>query len=834
MNTRKAFSAFFGLLLAVAFFTACEEPETLSELSFSSTIEGLVSSDTTSNGAKVYLQNEKWIYWEDGDVISINSNTGEGSVLNYMAQLANINAGFINDPDGDWQDFNGLFLSSLPEGSRYFLGLHPYNRYNVITPAGPTSSDFSEVQIVMPDVQPATSDISFARNVFPMVAWYGGEWRPEQPSTPFNLDFHSLGGLVRIQFFTSGATASTIQSISFTEYTDQAISGNFRVRDYKTHYPYLEPVSGATTNTITMPVGRDVVAGDGVITCYLVLPATTPNNGYTRYHLSARVTYAGGVEEKLGDVTVSLRRNGITYIRALDVNNNSNGLVGNGTPERPYKIYTVRDMQYVLSAFGGPGAAYINGREVTEQTVFHVMRNDIILKPSNWLAGIPGFKGRMIFKAQTSNKAGIVNISGVPIFESVSPQGIVEDIPVRAAGVDDGPNGAGQVYNSDEIYSPLVHTNYGTIANCRVLNLDALGYDTLVSQEPPGMKMMKGAEFPDQGVQSAQRHLAGICAINHGLIIGCNSEAYFATSAGNVAGICYENYGTIRNCAAATPMQVGLVAGEKKVAGICHRNVAPLDKGIYDSYFTMNQTEGNDFHWSGIVSSNASTVEHCYTSATTYINTSGRFCGIAQDNIGVINYCYFQGRVTAPSLAGIVGFNSYEGAMTGTVTNCYVLAAQMIFPGDADECTAGGIADTNMGTIHNCFLYAPRVLKPNVARSYMVGAMAHEYLEGSVTNCYVFQTGTPIDPFFYVQMVPGVSGCFHVGPATAPAGVTVKTSSTASEMLEPLNAGRGSNGAEWELTTVGGVSIPVLKPYTRSNNPDPYPVITKGRGFARR
>ena len=38
MNTRKAFSAFFGLLLAVAFFTACEEPETLSELSFSSTI----------------------------------------------------------------------------------------------------------------------------------------------------------------------------------------------------------------------------------------------------------------------------------------------------------------------------------------------------------------------------------------------------------------------------------------------------------------------------------------------------------------------------------------------------------------------------------------------------------------------------------------------------------------------------------------------------------------------------------------------------------------------------------------------------------------------------
>lgn len=822
MNTRKAFSAFFGLLLAVAFFTACEEPETLSELSFSSTIEGLVSSDTTSDGAKVYLRNEKWIYWEDGDIISISSNTGEGSVLNYMAQLANINAGFINDPDGDWQDFNGLFISSLPEGSRYFLGLHPYNQYNVIRPAGSSSSDFSEVQIVVPDVQPATSDITFARNVFPMVAWYGGEWRPEQPSTPFNLDFHSLAGLVRLQVFTSGTNNTTLESITITETNGKAIAGKFHVRDYKTHYPYLEAVGGGATSTVTMPVGRDVVAGDGVITCYLVLPATTPNNGYVRYNLNATFNYADGTN-KFANTVVSVRRNGLTYLRAVDVAGTA-GLVGNGTPERPYKIYTVNDMKYIRDAFAAPGGnVYINGREVTAQTVFHVMRNDIALSPSNWPSGISGFKGHMLFKAQTSSKPGIINISGMPIFESVSAQGIVEDMPVRAAGVDDSGNGA--VFGIGEIYSPLVHTNNGTIANCRVLNLDSTTYNDLSGTS--GGKA--GAEYPAQGVQSAQRHLAGICAVNYGLIIGCNSEAYFATSAGNVAGICYENHGTIRSCAAATPMQVGLVAGEKKVAGICHRNVAPLDKGIYDSYFTMNQIEGNDFHWSGIVSSNASTVEHCYTSATTYINTSGRFCGIAESNVGDINYCYFQGRVTAPAIAGLVGANG----TAGTIVNSYVLAAQMILPGDADA-VAGGLADTNEGTLHNCFLYAPRVLKPNVARTYEVGAMARDYLGGTITNCYVFQTGTPIDPFFYVQMVPGVSGCFHVGPATAPAGVTVKTSSTASEMLEPLNAGRGSNGAEWELTTVGGVSIPVLKPYTRSNNPDPYPVITKGRRFARR
>lgn len=834
MNTRKVLSTFLGLLFAAALFTACEDVEPMTSLSFSSTIEGLVDSDTTANGTKLYLHNEKWIYWEDGDIISIGSNTSEGSVLNYMAQLANINAGFINDPDGDWKDFNGLFITSLPEGSRYFLGLHPYNQNNNIRPAGTNSSDFSTVQIVLPSEQPATSDLTFARDVFPMVAWYGGSWDANQPSTPFNLDFHSLAGLVRLQFF--APTDKELTSIQVQENTGKALAGTFNVRDYKTHYPYLEAVSGSTTNTITMPCGRTIEADNGTVTCYLVLPATTSLNGYTNYDLN--VTISAGGKTYIGRVTFWVRRNGITYLRAIELQESevSEGLVGDGTSERPYKIYSVGDLLYVRAAFGVPGDdVYINGKLVTAETEFHIMRNDIYLTPDNWNGGIPNFKGRMLFKAQTASNAGIINVSNAPIFESVGPDGIVEDLPVRAANQ----YSDASEYSAGEIFSPIVHTNHGIIANCRILDCDPDTYANLVQDVKSAPRGQKSGslQYHGQGVQSVRRHLAGICAVNRGLITGCNSEASYTAENGNVAGICYNNYGTVRNCAAATPMFVNLANGLPghmgSVAGICQENFEGAY--IYDSYFTMNQTTGNDFRWFGIAGGNDGTIEHCYTSATAVITTSGEFYGICGYNLlGTIDYCYFQGRVIAPMMAGIALHNS------NVIRNSYVLGAQMIFPDNQPgQCYAGGLVRENVdGTIENCFLYAPRILKPNPnANSFCAGALVYEHAGGQVRNSYVFQTGTPIDPLVYqyggVDPNTVYQGCFHVGPATAPTGVTVKTSSTASEMLAPLNAGRGADGAEWELTTVGGVSIPVLKPYTR-NIPDPYPVITKGRKWARR
>ena len=61
----------FLTALAALAMTACHDEE-LSEFNFNATLE----QPTTSDGSKVYLENERFVYWEINDKITIASDQG--------------------------------------------------------------------------------------------------------------------------------------------------------------------------------------------------------------------------------------------------------------------------------------------------------------------------------------------------------------------------------------------------------------------------------------------------------------------------------------------------------------------------------------------------------------------------------------------------------------------------------------------------------------------------------------------------------------------------------------------------------------------------------------
>ena len=306
------------VLIIFSLLVSCEKDvfqgEILSPMGFTASIEPL---DNESQ-SKVRLVNEEWIYWEIGDSISIGSNTSAQD--NYTAILTLPSVG------SDFEGFNGAFQASLPEGSKYFLGLHPENSSNVIRSTGGTN--FSAT-IILPDEQPLRNDITFAKQVFPMVAWYGGEWDAAHP-VPFNLDFHSL------------------------------LKGAFAVNNYKTFDPYLTPAANTSANQkVVLTCGESglPLGPDSLRSFYLVLPALGGMGVTTSYGLKFEIEATdGSVCTKTMTAGIPVRRNGITYRNAIDVKDWSSasatvGLVGNGTESRPFKVYTIKDLQYLRNCY---------------------------------------------------------------------------------------------------------------------------------------------------------------------------------------------------------------------------------------------------------------------------------------------------------------------------------------------------------------------------------------------------------------------------------------------------------------------------------------------------
>ena len=741
---------------ALLLLVACNPDPVKRQISFVATTE-----QWNSNDAKVRLDdNEQWIYWELDDVISIGSdNTG------------NTEGWLMPGGGGDWGEYSSVFLAEMNEGSKYFLGLHPYSEKNVISYSGGANHHFNQPTIFLNNVQTYRTDDkgdhTFDRQVLPMVAWSGHEWN--STGIEPKLDFHTLAGLVRLQFFNQTGSAQAIKNVTITALTPDGghvqdkqvantnICGLFKVKGQHGANPSLTFVSKddlPSSNTVTIKRSDDGNIDfpvNDLKSFYVVLPALCGQDSSTVYKLQVAVTNADNKVFKKTVSVVRTRRRGITYMQAMGISafnetsgTGSAGLSGNGTEERPFKIYTVDDLHYLRDQLnnGRP----INGTTVTASTVFHVM-NNIELTTANWNIDGINFTGIMRFRGN-SKTPGITNNSNKPLFNSIGSGSRVEGLTVRY-----NHSGSLAVTASGD-FSPFAVTNAGTISDCHVTTVAGSGSVNISSG---GSTMRFG----------------GICATNSGLVENCEStlQAEFNANV-TYGGIVHTNTGTVQGCHTSTPLSI---QGPGSAGGIVHTN----NGTVKDCYYAAQLSDVN-CPWGGIVYTLAGgTVEHCYAarSATLGKSSSGtvRIGGIVNNtntsSNNKIDYCWCGSNLQGTDVGGIVYWLA-----GGTLINCFVDDSSLIVHVNtsASPHRVGGLVGyMSAGTVSNSYVVMSHVEMPVGETTDTTGVLIGSIWSGTVSNCYSLMAhGTRK---FYGKKVdagsPTLSNNYQVG-GTAPDEIT--------------------------------------------------------------
>lgn len=718
------------LILASLALISCHDDELVS-LNFNATME----QPTNADGSKVYLQNERFVYWELNDRITIASDKGFQNAAednkNYVARLVDANS-MGGDEGEDFGFFNGVFVSNMVIGSKYFLGLYPCTEDAAWCSPTENSTDFGTVYATLPAVQGLRvndkDDITFNKNVFPMVAWYGGTWT--DTTTAFNLDFHSLASIVRLQLFNTTGNAFNLDSIVITSAdNNRQLSGRFRVNNYKTEDPSLTATAAGTAanRKITINCQRSGVSlpmsSDSLRSFYLVLPAYKGRHDSTTFHLNMTIYADGGTHTASRSFNVTTRRNGITYMRALAVSgwdeggSTTVGLVGNGTADRPYKIYSEDDFIYLRNCYNGP--RHINGRPLSNNTYIRIMRSDITITPSKWDdgGGIDNFVGHMTYAANdNSSTPGVTNLSHRPLFKQINAGAVVEGLTVRSD--------ASLLSFMIDQFSPLCQVNKGTIRNCRFSSGD-------------GAMHVRGYD------------VSGICVTNQGTIEGCGVVGRIEAESHQVAGICLLNDGgTIRGCYAAAPTTI---SGATSASLICHTNTssATHDAVVEDCYVAAVVNGSTAFPVGCIVYNNTNgIIRHCYTSDAAIIYTTSTIGGIAAITgaYSLIEYCWSDATLRGARLGTVVA--TMNG---GTVRNCYCnnpLMQITLQATNADNYGGGLVGLMTGGTIENSFVNITQVtLINNIGTA---GGLVGR-IEGStarINNCYAYESNSIYHRFF--------------------------------------------------------------------------------------
>ena len=787
--------------------SACHEDGVV-QYNFNAHMEQLAGGDS-----KVTLYHEQFTYWEYDDEILIASDRSAES----DKQEAYLSGG----AGGDFAGYDGVFIAPLPEGSKYFAGLHPFSDKHVITPAGAGNNSFT-IKAYLQQEQQYRNDSTFGLQVLPMVAVFNGEWDASHPD-PYRLDFHTLASIVRLQLVNGTSEQRKITGITLQSQTatgcETALCGLFPVNDPATENPTLGDPASADISDITKlviapPVNEPETRfwPDSLRSFYVVLPARNGENVDTKYKLQMNVTTTAwdGTDERTFSktFTVSTRRRGITYLRAISVNDfgeasgttpsaNTPVLVGNGTEWRPFKIYSIADLQYVRDQFASPradGYVYINGQKVTSKTWFRIMRSDIHLGRENWDAGIENFTGHMTYYANVVNYAndaavtGIINNSTYPLFASIGTEGVVEGLAIRCDSI---------IYRTGLTnYSPFCSDNYGSIVNCHV------GKQTGVNNLVFACNM------------------GGICVNNHvgGVIQGCGSSLIGKANNASYsfAGICLNNNGgVIKGCYAVSQMDISVSA---HAAGVCMTNNGTVN----DSYFATTINHDNQA-WGGIVYENGSSglVENCYIGATATL-ISDTVGGIVCLNRGTVNYCWADAALQGHKVGGIAA-TVHSG---GKVNNCFVndssLTVTIRMSGGSRHIGAALVAEVlSGGQINNSYVVINKIGHPT--SSIFGGLVGRVATGGTVNNCYVSMAPGET-PYLYGVSTGTLTSCYLIGNSQT--GVTrIYPNNTytgelndLSELHTALNANRGSYAA-WQrnlssVTAYNDKITSILAPYS--------------------
>ena len=715
---------------------------------------------------KTYLENENLVYWETTDTIDA-WRVGENTKVPLVFQGGSSNPKAM---------FLPLDASTKFEGNgTTFVALFPHNNSN--------SYNGSQPQVVFPSAQGYVDDHTFGHTACPMAA-YGGEVTGEvmDGEQVVRMVFHNLCGLVRIQLRNS-QDAKTLKRIRFTSTDGKKLSGLFNVNSIETYNPYVAATSSARDTVSITKIGQTL--GNDLLTFYLPLPALSGTLAAS-YSITMQVVASDGSQDYFmkKNFTVPIRRNGITMMPSITIDSwgysesesgsGIIGLAGNGTHERPFLIYTVEDLVKVRDAF--KKSQTLNGVAVTStNSEFRVMRSDIILTPQNWTEGISQFRGSFIYAANQNSNPGIENNTDIPLFESITANGTVQNVVVR---------GSHSWADATTSFSPLCRLNEGRMANCRVS--DNASY-----------------VLSDPGTGSVG--VAGICVTNSGTISGCGCRA--TLSAPEVAGICLENTasGKIVACYTSSPMHTNIGNSYAAyAAGICYLNVGE----VKDCYFASNINAPVATQWGGIVYQNGvgGTVTHCYVDASGIIQSTTSIGGIVHTMTGgVVDNCWNdadlmnvqQGPITG-GLGGIVF--SLQG---GEVRNCIRYR-----PTGSFTCTGQGVVGgcvarmSGDAIVRNCAFYGDMALSSVTVKGTLVGSVSG----GTIENTYGWQTAAGSASNFYGQLAgtPTLSHCYGQLQQT---GVTL---STINNLLDNLNGWSAPTSGVYMKWKSGGNNEPPI------------------------
>lgn len=641
---------------------------------------------------KCYLDGEHFIYWENGDQIAV-SNNWRDTVEPYTHASGTRETKFY----GRSEHVDAVNL----EAACY--AVYPNTSF--------VPGSISNKQISFPATMAYRNDNSFGKDAFPMVAY------SPNPTTN-GLGFHSVCGIARIQIFSTQVGTHNIDRIEFTEVgglhgsLDKQISGTFSVNDITGPAPYLTSTSSSPTDKKIVISGINQFVGDATVsqaksrllTFYLPLPATKENTTQNLTTYILRMNVVSGSNQFSKDFKVDIRRNCITMLQAIDIDHWSacdHGqanvhLVGCGTKERPFQIYTFNELCEVRDAFKNNGK--INDQEITKDTYFRLQRTDIHLlteevastMPTDangvrydgthdhsqmntcgaWTEGIPNFKGHFTCASNNPTQFGIDNRSHKPLFQSISAEGVVDSVTVRGGFTVTGtPIGD---------FSPFCLVNNGKMSNC-----------------------------VNQANITCNNNVAGVCFTNNGTITGCRNEGQLKSSL-NVAGICMVNNANkvVNRCVG---LASGVLAGDQ-VGGLVHTN----NGTVQSSYANYNNLSA--------------------------VGNIG--CIVYQNNsIGIVKNCYVSGSFATQNPYSVGGICHTS---TGSVTDCYNAMSSI----KGSSYVGGIIAIMNGGSIQNCYLDGSTggTLTTNnysTRAGGFVGYMtAGEILNGyNVFSCYLGHSG---------------------------------------------------------------------------------------------
>ena len=696
------------LAMTLLLATGCKREEILS---FGGQMDQFTATD--ADGSKTYLGHaEEWIYWEEGDNIKAYCD-GSTSVCDLVSGSGTLEAFFKSQ-------------STLPVDEPVFA-IYPASSYG----SSYTDLIFPASQPYRESTSPTHPDSSFGRGALPMVAW-------EEAGTDHAIYFHVVAGILRLQFFSS--TTETIDSITFEEVSAEPkqISGHFTIVNINQNMPHLTPAASPAAGDYKIVISNvnSQVGPNKLLTFYLPLPAITSPSAYTNYKLKMTIKTKSGNGNNgkyfVRTLGADIHRRNITMMRALEIKSWSSSptgdmgsdvkLVGSGTKDRPFQIYTGEELDLVRQAFKTGGT--INGQTITgvtnvanelpntdNATHFKIVRSDIQLlnetdynnltdeqkaskKYVMWNEGIENFKGYMYFASSTATNGGITNRSNAPLFESIHQDGYVYRVYVKGTSTPTVANG--------QAFSPMCYINNGTMLECH--NKCAV---TL----------------------SNPAHLAGLCVTNSstGRIMGGANEAALTTE-GNVSGICYTNNGYIQG---SFTLSVAVPQGAN-ISGIAFNNNSTVEECQVSSNIPVNSS-GN---WGIVVFNNNSTgtINNCVAAGTLIYTIDGSVGGICNTNSGVVKNCTNRVEVRA-SQGNVGGIVATMNNANAEVYNCCNTAPFTYGAIDqnhiADNC-GGLVGELLKGKLYNC--YNASLATGATNSGGMIGYLAND-ATADVQNC---------------------------------------------------------------------------------------------------